>query len=137
MGWMSIRMLALVLTPFGFAQVWLGGSVGQPGAPGIALAAEASLNVEGLSRDPKAFRSQVDQIIRHVDSLLQKLKENQKARGAVLDLMQTRDNVLREIGKVENTPDGAKWKSGEARESVELMLRLLKTQYEKAAQSAD
>ncbi len=90
------------------------------------------LKVENLPADPKAYRTQVDQIIRKVDSLIDQLK----AKGfspILLDLMQTRDNIMREIYKVENAPDGAKWMSNEARASVDAMLRLLKEQYEKAS----
>jgi hypothetical protein len=36
-----------------------------------------------------------------------------------LDLIQTRDTVLRELLKVENQPPGSKWSKKEARESVE------------------
>jgi hypothetical protein len=49
----------------------------------------------------------------------------------VADLMMTRDNVAREIYKVQNKPDGSKW-GAEMRESVDDMLKLLAVQYEKA-----
>ncbi|MGH7205887.1 MAG: hypothetical protein ACREI2_06725 [Nitrospiraceae bacterium] len=136
MGRLTSRTLTLVLAMLGFFQVWLGGSVGQPGVPGIALAAE-SLNVEGLPKDPKAYRAQVDQILKKVDGLIEKLKGSQKVPTAVvLDLIQTRDNVTREIFKVENKPDGSKWSAQDMRESVDAMLRLLKAQYEKATEMA-
>ena len=136
MGRMGVRTLILVFATFGFSQVWLGGSVGQPGEAEIALAAE-SLNVEGLPKDPKAYRAQVDQILKKVDGLIEKLKGNQKIPTAVvLDLIQTRDNVTREIFKVENNPDGSKWGAQDMRESVDAMLKLLKAQYEKATEIA-
>lgn len=135
MGRMGVRTLIVVLATLGFFQVWLDGSVVQPGVPGIALAAE-SLNVEGLPKDPKAYRAQVDQILKKVDGLIEKMKWNEKALPVVLDLQQTRDNVLREIYKVENKPDGSKWGAQEMRESVDAMLKLLKAQYEKATEMA-
>ncbi|MBI4402193.1 MAG: hypothetical protein HY581_11245 [Nitrospirae bacterium] len=129
---MTSGMLAFLVASLGFFSIWLGGIVGQPGVPGPAFAAE-SLNVEGLPADPKAFRAQVDQILKKTDGLIGKLKDNKNAEAALLDLIQTRDNVLREIFKVENRPDGSKWTAKEARESVEAMLKLLKAHYEKAA----
>lgn len=135
MGRMGVRTLIVVLATLGFFQVRMGGSVVQPGVPGIALAAE-SLNVEGLPKDPKAYRAQVDQILKKVDGLIEKMKGNEKALPVVLDLQQTRDNVLREIYKVENKPDGSKWGVQEMRESVDAMLKLLKAQYEKATEMA-
>jgi hypothetical protein len=65
-----------------------------------------------------------------VDALIGKLN-GKGASPALLDLIQTRDNVLRELPKVESAPDGAKWTAKDARESVDAMLRLLKQQYEK------
>ena len=136
MGRIGVRTLIVVWATLGFFQVWLGGSVGQPGEAEIALAAE-SLNVEGLPKDPKAYRAQVDQILKKVDGLIEKLKGNQKIPTAVvLDLIQTRDNVPRELFKVENKPDGSKWSAQDMRESVDAMLRLLKAQYEKATEMA-
>lgn len=131
MGRMNLVMIIVIVAVFGWLHAWPDGLVGQR-APSVAVAAE-SLNVEGLPKDPKAFRAQVDQIIAKVDSLLAKLKNNPKATPMVLDLMQTRDNILREILKMEVTPDGAKWTLSEGRASVEAMLRLLKDQYDKAA----
>lgn len=111
---------------------WLSDMPGSDRASGIVLAAD-SLKIEGLSNDPKQFRAQVDQIITKVDSLIKKLKENPSARAITLDLEQTRDNILREIVKIEAAPGDAKWTSKEMRESVQVMLKLLKDQYEKAA----
>lgn len=127
----TIGKLALMLTMLGCLHIWLGGMVSLPGFSGSALAAE--LNVEGLPSDPKAFRTQVDQILSKVDNLIEKLKGNKDALPVLLDLQQTRDNVVREIYKVENAPDGAKWTQKDMRESVEAMLKLLKAQYEKAS----
>ncbi len=97
---------------------------------GTAFADE--LKVDNLPADPKAYRTQVDQIIRKVDDLINKLKDKGFS-PSLLDLMQTRDNIVREIYKVENAPDGAKWMPNEARASVDAMLRLLKEQYEKVS----
>lgn len=136
MGRLTSRTLTLYLATLGCVYVWVGGSVGQPGVLGIALAAE-ELKVEGLPKDPKAFRAQVDQILKKVDGLIEKMKGNQKVPTAVvLDLIQTRDNVTREIYKVENKPDGSKWGAQDMRESVDAMLKLLKAQYEKATEMA-
>jgi hypothetical protein len=135
MGRMSGRKLAVVVAAFGCLHMWLGGLVGlkgQPGAPARALAAD-SLNVGGLPKDPKAYRDQVDQILKKVDVVIGKLKGNESAKALVLDLEQTRDNILREIPKIEAAPGDAKWSSQEMRESVDAMLKLLKDQYEKAA----
>jgi hypothetical protein len=99
---------------------------------GIVLAAE-SLTIDGLASDPKQFRAQVDQIIAKVDRLIEKLRGTPTARAIALDLMQTRDNILREISKIEAAPGDAKWTSQDMRESVLSMLRLLKDQYDKAA----
>ena len=129
----TISVLASCIATIGVWHVWLSGPAGQPGSPGIAIAAEA-LNVEGLPKEPKAFRLQVEQILGKVDSLVTKLKGNAQALPAVLDLMQTRDNVMREILKVEATPDGSKWTLAEGRASVEAMLKLLQVQYEKASE---
>lgn len=121
MGRMTVKKLAVGLTMVGALSGW-----------GVALAAD-SLNVDGLPKDSRAFLVQVDQIISKVDSLLAKLKSNPKATPMVLDLMQTRDNIKREILKMQVTPDGAKWTLADGRASVEAMLKLLKDQYDKAA----
>jgi len=102
---------------------------------GIVLAADG-LKLEGLSNDPKQFRAQVDQALAKVAGLIEKLKSNPNARPIVLDLMQTRDNVLRELPKIEAAPGDAKWTSQEMRDSVKAMLMLLKDQYDKAAGTA-
>jgi len=99
------------------------------------LAAAETLNVENLPKDAKEFRRSVDQIIKRVDGLLSKLQNKPEARAVWMDLVQTRDNVLREIEKLDSK-EGAKWTAAEARASVEHMLKLLKAQYEKAADLA-
>jgi hypothetical protein len=132
MGRKTIRRLVPVFALLGWWYIWLGGSVEHPGVPWEALAAE-ELKIEGLPKDPKAFRTQLEQIIAKVDSLIGKLKGNAEALPMVLDLMQTRDNVMRELLKMEVTPDGSKWTLPEGRASVEAMLKLLKAQYDKAA----
>lgn len=102
------------------------------GSFSIGTAVADELKVDNLPADPKAYRTQVDQIIGKVDTLIGKLN-GKGASPALLDLIQIRDNVLRELPKVENAPDGAKWTAKDARESVDAMLRLLKQQYEKAS----
>lgn len=116
----------LVCTP-----LWLGG-VELPGSVGDASAADA-LSIDGLPKDPKAYRAQVDQLLKKVDGLIEKLKGNPTATAIVLDLLQTRDDILREIPKAEVKPDGAKWTLQEGRESVDAKLKLLKALYDKAA----
>jgi len=128
---MNLRMIIVIVAVFGWLHAWPDGLV-RLGALSVAVAAE-SFNVDGLPKDPRAFRAQVDQIIGKVDALLAKLKSNPKATPMVLDLMQTRDNIRREILKMEVTPDGAKWTLADGRASVEAMLKLLKEQYDKAA----
>ena len=101
------------------------------GWTGIGHAAE-SLKTEALATDPAQFRVQVMQAVSRADALIAKLKGKPEAQAAVLDLMQTRDNILRELPKVETKAGDAKWDSKEMRESVADMLRLLKLHYEKA-----
>jgi len=103
-----------------------------PASPGTAFAAE-SLNIDGLPKDAKAYRVQVDQILTKVDGVIIKLKDNANAQAVVLDLEQTRDNILREIPKMDMAPGDAKWGSQEMRDSVHAMLKLMKEQYDKAS----
>ncbi len=105
------------------------------GSLGVALAAD-TLTIEGLPKDPKAYRAQVDQLLKKADALIEMLKGKPNPPPIVLDLIQTRDNILREIFKVENKPEGAKWFDQEMRDSVDAMLRLLKQQYDKAVEQA-
>jgi hypothetical protein len=116
----------------GFLLPFPGTLPGPVGDSGIVLAAE-SLKLDSLSSDPRQFRAQVDQALAKAAALIEKLKGHPNARAAVLDLMQTRDNVLRELPKIEGTPGDAKWGSEEMRDSVKAMLMLLKEQYDKAA----
>lgn len=125
-----------ILAVFGVLSLCLTDTTVRMRGPDLALAAE-ELKVEGLPSDPKSFRAQIEQIISKVDNLIEKLKGNPNASTMVLDLIQTRDTVLRELPKVEHQPAGSKWSEKEARESVEWMLRLLKAQYDKAAGSAN
>ena len=127
--------MVATLAAFGVMTLWLISTTARMGGPDLALAAE-ELKVEGLPSDAKGFRAQIEQIISKVDKLIDKLKGNHNASTMVLDLIQTRDTVLRELPKVENQPAGSKWSEKEARESVERMLRLLKAQYDKAASPA-
>jgi len=123
-----------MLAAFGVLSLWLAGTAVRMGGADLALVAE-ELKVEGLPSDAKGFRAQIEQIISRVDRLIEKLKGNSEASAMVLDLIQTRDNVLRELPKVETQPAGSKWTEKEARDSVDWMLRLLKAQYDKAASS--
>jgi hypothetical protein len=129
----GVRRLIVTGLVVGALAAWPAG-MGGPTA-GVAAAAEA-FSVDNLPKDPKAYRAQVDKIIGTVDGLIAKLKGNKQAEAALLDLMQTRDNILREIYKVENQPDGAKWTAAQMQDSVTAMLRLLKSHYEKAAEKA-
>jgi hypothetical protein len=78
----------------------------------------------------------VDQLISKTDSLIAKLKAKPASQAMVLDLMQTRDDILREIAKIDSAPGDAKWTAQEMRESVQSKLKLLKEQYDKAVGSA-
>lgn len=130
---LSLQRVA-TLAAFSVLSLWLAGTNARMGGAALALAAE-ELKVEGLPSDAKGFRAQIEQILSKVDRLIEKLKGNPNASTMVLDLIQTRDNVLRELPKVETQPAGSKWTEKEARESVDWMLRLLKAQYDKAASS--
>jgi len=130
---LSLQRVA-TLAAFSVLSLWLAGTNTRMGGAVLALAAE-ELKVEGLPSDAKGFRAQIEQILSKVDRLIEKLKGNPNASTMVLDLIQTRDNVLRELPKVETQPAGSKWTEKEARESVDWMLRLLKAQYDKAASS--
>lgn len=130
---LSLQRVA-TLAAFSVLSLWLAGANTRMGGAALALAAE-ELKVEGLPSDAKGFRAQIEQILSKVDRLIEKLKGNPNASTMVLDLIQTRDNVLRELPKVETQPAGSKWTEKEARESVDWMLRLLKAQYDKAASS--
>lgn len=108
---------------------------GVRGTSGNALAAEV-LKIDGLSSDPKQFRIQVDQLISKTDTLIAKLRANPNNQAIILDLLQTRDDILREIPKIDYAPGDAKWTAREMIESVQSKLKLLKDQYDKAAGSA-
>ena len=108
---------------------------GVRGTAGNALAAEV-LKIDGLSSDPKQFRIQVDQLISKTDTLIAKLRANPNNQAIILDLLQTRDDILREIPKIDSAPGDAKWTAREMIESVQSKLKLLKDQYDKAAGSA-
>lgn len=99
---------------------------------GVSASWADSLNVEGLPKDVAAYKGKVDEIIAKVDQLIGKLKGDQSKFATVSDLMMTRDNVMRELYKVQNKPEGSKW-GAEMRDSVDDMLKLLATQYEKAS----
>ena len=99
---------------------------------GTALAADL-LKIDGLSSDPKQFRIQVDQLISKTDSLVIRLRANPSNQAIILDLLQTRDDILRELPKIDSAPGDAKWTSREMMESVQSKLKLLKEQYDKAA----
>jgi hypothetical protein len=124
----------MVLVAMAFSAFLLHQSASIPGqysGPEMLFAAD-SLNLEGLPKDPRQFRAHVDQLIGKVDILIKKLKADPKAQTMTLDLIQTRDDILREITKIESAPGDAKWTAGEMRESVQAKLKLLKDQYDKA-----
>ncbi len=98
----------------------------------LAEAAEP-LTIDGLPQDPKAYRAQIEQLLKKVDELVNKLKGNPEALPVVLDLQQTRDDIMRELPKAETVPDGAKWTIEEGRASIEAKLQLLKALYDKAS----
>jgi hypothetical protein len=135
MRWARAQKQFALLAALAWLAIWLSVSVDQQGRPGLAVATAESLNVDNLPKDPKEFRKQVEQILIKGDRLVEKLKATKtpQAVAAVLDLMQTLDNVRREIVKLDKF-DGAKWTEKEARGSVEAMLQLLKGQYEKASE---
>ena len=120
----AVAITFTVLSPFLISYV---DRINRP----VALAADA-LKTDGLPSDTRQFRAAVDQLIAKVDGVIAKLKGTPGAQGMVLDLMQTRDNVLREISKIDGAPGDAKWTAKEMRESVESMLKLMKEQYDKA-----
>ncbi len=102
--------------------------------PGVASAAD-SLTVDALPSDARQFRAHVEQIIIKVDALIEQLRNRPNSRALILDLLQTRDDILREIPKIDSAPGDAKWNQKEMRESVQDKLKLLKGQYDKAAGS--
>jgi hypothetical protein len=106
--------------------------LGRQGIPGMVLAAEP-LKIDGLPKAPQQFRAHVEQILASVDSLIEKLKKDPKNRAVVLDLLQTRDDILRELPKIDSKQGDARWTPTDMRESVESKLKLLKEQYDKAA----
>ncbi|GKS59437.1 hypothetical protein YTPLAS18_29640 [Nitrospira sp.] len=98
---------------------------------GASVSWADELEVEGLPEEPAAYKAKVEGILAKVDQVINKLKGDKEKFAVVADLMMTRDNVMREIYKVQNKPDGSKW-GPEMRESVDAMLQLLALQYEKA-----
>lgn len=117
----SLTMRALQVFVMAGSLLWMGTS---------ATWAD-SITVDGLPKDPAAYKAKVDEIIGKVDQLIGKIKGDAKKFALVSDLMMTRDNVMREVYKVQNKPDGSKW-GAEMRDSVDDMLKLLAVQYEKA-----
>lgn len=99
--------------------------------PGVATAAD-SLAVDGLPSDTRQFRAQVEKILSKVDALIEQLRDRPNSQAIILDLLQTRDDILREVPKMDSAPGDAKWSQKEMRESVQDKLRLLKVQYDKA-----
>lgn len=104
--------------------------------PGPAQAGVEPLNVEGLSQQPEAYKQQVDRIVNRVDTFIDKMKAEKAGEPVLLELMQARDNVQDEAVKVVYHPPESRWTTEEARESTDAMLRVLKAQYEKAADLA-
>lgn len=111
------------------------------GLVGLALpipaqAAAEPLDVEGLPQHPEAYKQQVDRIVKRVDTLIDKVKAERAGEPALLELVQARDNVQDEAVKVVYHPPESRWTTEEARESTDAMLRVLKAQYDKAAELA-
>lgn len=102
------------------------------GLGAIAFAVEA-LKIDGLSHDPRQFRVQVEQLVTKTDGLIAKLRGNPEFQALVLDLLQTRDDILRELPKIDSAPGEAKWTGKEMMESVQSKLNLLKQLYDKGA----
>jgi hypothetical protein len=100
----------------------------------MTFAAEP-LKVDGLPDEPRQFRAAVDSVIKKVDTLVEQLRGKADSQAIILDLLQTRDDILREVPKIDASPGDAKWTQKEMRESVQDKLKLLKTQYEKALES--
>lgn len=130
-----VRMVLLGLLCAGYIVSGLGDLIGSHGISGVAFAADV-LKIDGLSSDPKQFRTHIDQLISKTDSLIAKLRANPDNKAIVLDLLQTRDDILREIPKINSAPGDARWTAPEMIESVQSKLKLLKDQYDKAAGSA-
>lgn len=107
-------------------------AMGVCGLGAIAFAAEA-LKIDGLSHDPKQFRVQVEQLVNKTDGLIAKLRGNPEFQALVLDLLQTRDDILRELPKIDSAPGEAKWTGKEMMESVRSKLNLLKQLYDKGS----
>jgi hypothetical protein len=99
----------------------------------LAFAAD-SLQIDSLSSNAKQFRNQVEQLVDKTDTLIAKLKPNPESQAVVLDLMQTRDDIMRELPKVDTAPGDAKWTAQEMIESVQSKLKLLKEQYDQAVE---
>lgn len=97
--------------------------------------ASAEIDLDGLSDNPKQFRAQVEQLVASADAMMTKLQNKTEHEALVLDLQQTRDDILRELPKVESKPGEAQWTTEEMVESVKSKLRLLKDQYEKASEA--
>jgi hypothetical protein len=96
-----------------------------------ALAAD-TLKIDGLSKDSKQFRAQVEQLLKKTDVLIARLRTNPAFQTVVLDLLQTHDDILRELPKIDSAPGDARWTAKEMFESVQSKLKLLKDQYDKA-----
>jgi hypothetical protein len=130
------RFLAL---SFGMLLGWtLVGTVNLSGwrVQWIATVAAESLKVDGLPDEPRQFRASVDSIIKKVDALIEQLRGKPTSQAILLDLLQTRDDIIRELPKLDGAPGDAKWNQKEMRESVQGKLMLLRNQYEKAQASA-
>lgn len=129
---MRTRIVHAIAITIGLTSPFLIAHMDRFKQPAVSWAAD-TLKIDGLPNDPRQFRTSVDPLIAKVDKLIEKLKATPNAPPIVLDLIQTRDNVLREIVKIEATPGDAKWTPKEMRESVESMLKLMKDQYDKAS----
>lgn len=126
----SRKVTVIGTTVLGVA-LWASGPAIIPG--GIQpVWAEDTLDVENIPDDPKALRVKVEKTVGKVDGLINKLKSDPEKAHLVMDLQMTRDNLMRELPKVESGPNGSKWLASDMKESVTSMMKLLALQYEKA-----
>lgn len=129
-----VQMVLLGLLCAGYIVSGLGDHNDSYGMSRVGFAADA-LKIDELSSGPKEFHTQVDQLISKTESLIAKLGANPNNQAIALDLLQIRDDSLREIPKIDSAPGDAKWTARVMIESVQSKLKLLKDQYDKAAGS--
>lgn len=86
--------------------------------PVVATAADM-LTVGVPTHDPRQFRVHVEQIVSKLDALIEQLRGRPNSRAIILDLLQTRDALLREVPNIDSALGDAKWNQKEMPESVE------------------